>query len=73
MKQFNRKTFEAIRRIVHEDNNVEYKTYNYDYYFIKMNYPLLTNLAYCFEQLETPDETIEQVMNLLGFELVEGE
>lgn len=76
MKRIDRKIFEKIKKVVNEHTNktdISYNPYEYDYYFIKMTYPILTDLLTCFVRLGTSDETIEQVMNLLGFELVEEE
>lgn len=76
MKQINRKTFEKIIKIVNEHNktdNLEYRQYEYDYYYIKMIYPILTDLITCFVKLGVSDEKIEQAINSFGFEIVEEE
>lgn len=78
MKQISRKTFNKIMKIVRkytkkDNSDITYAPYEYDYYYIKVSYPILTDLLTCFVKLGTSDEKIEQVMNLLEFELVEEE
>lgn len=81
MKQIDRKTFEKAIKLTCEydktgDTDFSDEAFDYFYYLSKKSstdYFVFAHLADCFEKLGTSDEKTEQVMNLLGFELVEEE